>query len=431
MCRNTLRVEWNRLCKGYTRAMTNESLDPSVPAAVRAVQVSAAAAGLTDLGNYRQALVLLRDGPAVVGRFCLPVSGGSIDGGRLLECVRSLAMVLWSRRMALPDSPGASGPASVVVCTRDRTEDLKSCLPSLTPLLARGHEVIVVDNCPSDDSTERLVATFPGVRYVREPRAGEGAARNCGLLAASHPIVAFTDDDARADAGWLDALLEPFDDPSVAVTTGITLPIELETPAQIWFERSNGFSRGLERRILDSGAISPAAAGEAGASVNMAVRKSCLAEIGFFDEALGCGTPARCGTDQEFLYRTLARGFRIVYEPSALIWHRHRRDWRALRRTLYNYGVGLYAWWTRAVLVEGDFGVLALGFAWFVRYHAVNLAKAVLRRPGHMPLDLALAEVLGAMSAPFAYLRSARALCSSGAPRVTAAGTAAAVGSLS
>ena len=91
--------------------------------------------------------------------------------------------------------------------------------------------------------------------------------------------------------------------------------------------------------------------------------------------------------------------------------------------------MGLYAWWTRAVLVEGDLGVLALGLAWFFRYHTVNLAKALLRRPGHMPLDLAFAEVLGAMSAPFAYLRSARAVCSREASRVTAAGTAAAVGS--
>ena len=332
-CGNTLQNGID-CARDHSAKMTNDSLDPSVPAAVCVVQVSAAAAGLTGLGDYRQALVFLRDGPAVVGRICLPVSGGSIDGGRLLECVRSIAMRLWSKRMALPASRGASAPASVVVCTRDRTEDLKSCLASLVPLLERGHEVIVVDNCPSDDSTQRLVDAFPGVRYVRELRAGEGAARNCGLLAASHPIVAFTDDDARADAGWLDALLEPFDDPSVAVTTGLTLPVELETPAQIWFELSNGFSRGLERRILDSGTISPVAAGQAGASVNMAVRKSCLDEIGLFDEALGCGTPARCGTDHEFLYRALVRGFRIVYEPSALVWHRHRRDWPALRRTI-------------------------------------------------------------------------------------------------
>jgi GT2 family glycosyltransferase len=140
----------------------------------------------------------------------------------------------------------------------------------------------------------------------------------------------------------------------------------------------------------------------------MAIRRSALEEIGLFDEALDGGTPSLSGGDQEFFYRTLARGYRIVYEPAALVWHRHRRDWRTLRRTIYGYGVGVFAWWTRAFLVEGELSLLKGAPSWFWQWHLRNLIRSLLRRPDHIPLDLALAEFLGALMGPISYLRAKR-----------------------
>jgi GT2 family glycosyltransferase len=259
---------------------------------------------------------------------------------------------------------------------------------------------------------------FPKVRYLREPRPGLNVARNTGLAAATGEIVAFTDDDTQVDAGWLPALLRNFDDPMVAVVTGLTLPLELETEAQQWFEQAHAFGRGFLRRRFDLTNSTVFAAGQTGAGVNMAIRRHALEEIGLFDEALDCGTPTRSGGDQEFFYRVLARGYRIVYEPQALVWHRHRRDWAALRRTLYGYGVGVFAWWTRCLWVEKEFGLLRIAPTWFFRCHVRNLLRALARRPAHMPLDLAWAELLGALAGPWSYFRSRRAvhrrwLCSS------------------
>jgi GT2 family glycosyltransferase len=184
------------------------------------------------------------------------------------------------------------------------------------------------------------------------------------------------------------------------------MPVELETPAQRWFELTNSFGRGFNRKEFDLSNTDPAAAGIVGAGVNMAIRRSALAHIGLFDEALDGGTATRSGGDHEFFYRTMARGYRIVYEPAALVWHRHRRDWDALRDTLYSYGVGLFAWWTHTLLVENELPSLAIGFSWFRRHHLRNLIRAFRSRGKHIPRDLAIAEFRGVLAGPVSLLKA-------------------------
>jgi GT2 family glycosyltransferase len=378
--------------------------------AVREVEVDRIGEGLSGLDGYELALVILRLRGAVVGQSHVQVDEGRVGPGALRDAVAGAAWPAWLRVMAAEAPPADLPAASVVVCTRDRAHELAACLPGLQRMAEEGHDVIVVDNASRDDATAKLVAGYPRVRYVREPRAGLDIARNRGLREARGEVVAFTDDDARVDAGWLDALRRNFEDPMVALVTGLTLPVELETEAQLWFEETNGFGRGFLRREYDSSTLSPFGAGRLGAGVNMAVRRRALDDIGLFDETLDCGAETRSGGDQEFFYRVLARGFRAVYDPAAIVWHRHRREWAALRDCLHAYGVGVIAWWTRALLVERELGLLALGPWWVLDYHVRHVMGALLRRPIRIPLDLAWAGLLGAFEGPFRYLQARRRL---------------------
>jgi GT2 family glycosyltransferase len=367
--------------------------------------------GIGNLHGYEQAFVVYRLRGSVVGQVWMPVRQGYIAPAALRAHLPAMAWPIWQLLMDSETSVAQSVPtASVVVCTRDRTADLTNCLPGLQGLAVQGHDVIVVDSCPATDDTARLMARYPAIRYIHEPRPGLDVARNHGLLAARGEIVAFTDDDAQVDAGWLAALLRNFADPMVALVTGITMPLELETAAQSWFERTNGFGRGFVRKQFDNTTTEPLAAGRVGAGVNMAIRRSALDHIGLFDEALDCGTATRSGGDQEFFYRVLARGYRVIYEPAALVWHRHRREWSALQQALYGYGVGVFAWWTRTLLVEHDLTLLKLGPSWFCKHYIGELVKALLKRPGHMPRDLAWAEFRGALVGARSYLRARNAL---------------------
>jgi glycosyltransferase involved in cell wall biosynthesis len=375
--------------------------------AVREVHLEQAGRAPAGLDGYEEVFIIFRLWGAVVGQAWLPVTAGTVSRTSIQDHLRQAAWPAWKQLIARGSYPAQSLPtASVVVCTRDRTDDLAQGLPRLAELATQGHEVIVVDNCPSDDRTRRLVADYPGILYVLEPCPGLDSARNRGLQAASGEVVAFTDDDAVIDPGWLPALLRNFDDPTVAIVTGITMPLELETAAQVFFERINAFQRGFVRRVIDDTTLNVLAAGVVGAGVNMAIRRSAVERIGLFDEALDGGTLSRSGGDTEYFYRALAKGYRIVYEPAALVWHRHRREWAALRRTIYGYGVGVFAWWTRALLVERELGVLKLAPRWFWQHHVRNVIRVLLRRRRRLPLDLVLAEFLGALVGPPSYLRS-------------------------
>jgi GT2 family glycosyltransferase len=281
----------------------------------------------------------------------------------------------------------------------------------LLPLLELGHEVIVVDSCPSDNRTATLVSQqFPQITYVLEPCPGTGIARSCGVRAATLEFVAFTDDDAEVDALWLSKLLRNFDDPTVGLVTGLALPMELETPAQLWFEVTNTLSRGCERRVFDLTNLDPLVAGLLGATVNCAFRRSVFESVGYFDHALGPGTPARASDDYEMFYRILAAGYRAVYEPSALVWHHHRRDWKAFVSTVYNYSVSVYAWWTAALLFRSEYGLLRIGSGWFFARYMRQIRDVILRRHGAVPKDVAYAELKGAFMGPYSYFKSKRTM---------------------
>jgi glycosyltransferase involved in cell wall biosynthesis len=359
-------------------------------------------------------LILIRLQGRPAGQALLPVVNGKICGGTSSFRDELLAAANWSfwenwlynylecsKQEPLEAPPR---PATVAVCTRDRPNDLRRCLDAILCLADDGQEILVIDNCPSTDETRHLVAEYGRIRYVREDRPGLNVARNRALREARHDIVAFTDDDAAPDPEWLRALLKNFQHPLVLCVTGLTMPLELQTEAQQTFENFIGFGAGFRRKVLDCATHNPLDAWSAGAGVNMAVHKTILSSVGPFDEALDAGTATLSGGDNEMFSRILARGFRIVYEPDALNWHRHRRGWDELRRQFYGYGVGGFAAWTRSFL-DGEFGVLTKARSW-PREHLLGIARSALKRPCSTPLDLALLQLAGCIVGPWAYFYS-------------------------
>jgi GT2 family glycosyltransferase len=372
---------------------------------------------IAGLERYPRALVLLRWRSKPVGQVLLNTPHGRITRADLLRAAATMEE-MWERVDQLQlfdalqwdevdvDMP-EPGPATVAVCTRDRPDDLRRCLPALLQLPDDGQEYLVIDNCPSTNETEKLVAAFgERVRYVREDRPGLDVARNRALREARHEIVAFNDDDAIPDPGWLRALIRNFRDPNVLCVTGLTMPFELETEAQEWFERYSPFNRGFKRRVFHLWNLPPLASARVGAGANMAVRRSILERVGPFEEALDGGTPTRSGGDTEMFARILSNGYRIAYEPQALSWHRHRRTWQSLRNTVYGYGVGVYAVFTHQLLVEHEFTVFLRALAWFYYDQLPRLLRAARGDPQNLPLDLILAELKGCLAGPLAYLRA-------------------------
>jgi glycosyltransferase involved in cell wall biosynthesis len=387
-----------------------------MPIAILDLELSRLPGELNVPPSCREALVLIRLDGRPIGQVRLPARDGQVLAPDLaVTLIDACGMTYWDTRVRTAlglshESPGYRPPrATIAICTRERADELEHCLSAISRLPDDGHEVLVIDNAPRTEATRRVVERFPGVRYVLEPRPGLDVARNRALREAKHEVVAFTDDDARVDPGWLRALMRNWEDPLVMCVTGLTMPAELETPAQEWFERHSTLGRGFLRRVFEATTHNPLHSGPIGAGVNMAVRKPFVLErLRGFDEALDAGTPTQSGGDHDLFTRILAAGFRVVYEPGALVWHRHRREWSALRKTLQGYGTGVYAAWTKGLLVDRELTAPRLAWGWFRHDQLPGLVRSLMRRPNRRSLRLTLLELWGCALGPWAYLVSAR-----------------------
>ncbi|PSB19610.1 glycosyl transferase family 2 [filamentous cyanobacterium CCP2] len=231
---------------------------------------------------------------------------------------------------------------SVIICTRDRPEQLQHCLRSLQNLHHQPTEILVVDNAPSSDATKNVVAQFPAVRYLLEPQPGLSIARNTGIQASVGDLIAFTDDDVEVHPDWIFRLQQGFHDPRVMAVTGLMLPAELDSEAQLIFHRGVG-GPGWKYRALvfDSEffeAMKPfgVPAWFVGAGANMAFRREVFNKIGLFDERLGAGASG-CSEDSELWYRILAEGWHCRYEPAAVVFHYHRKELEHLQEQSFQY----------------------------------------------------------------------------------------------
>ena len=359
---------------GLLAPVTVAEIELADPVTVNHISVANA-----DHGGARQALVLVRLHAQPVATIVVDAPGGVVDGEscaaaawaalgtapaaslqpgglRLQKLVTTESQSIGPRSQLEAKAARASTPSvTVVVATRERTGSLAACLDSLARLEYPNYEVVVVDNDPITDDTAKLVRhrAEPGIRYAREDRRGLAAAHNYGLQLAEGTIIAFTDDDVIVDRHWLTEVARAFQaDTDVACVTGLILPAGLQTPAQILLEAHGNFSKGFEQRVLDLGAHRPADplfpfnTGQFGSGANMSFDRDMLRKLGGFDQAIGAGTFARGGDDLAAFFAVIASGHRLIYQPSALVWHHHRQDFDSVAGQAYGYGVGVGAYLT-------------------------------------------------------------------------------------
>jgi GT2 family glycosyltransferase len=329
----------------------------------------------------------------------------------------------WIGKAACPRRfPEAGGPGiTIVICTRDRPQLLSDCLHTMRSFTYSPLEIIVVDNAASGGETKEVVADFgchdQRIRYTCEPRPGLSLARNHGLAEARYDIVAFTDDDVIPDSGWPDAIAAGFaSDPGVTCVTGLVASSALETGPERYFDARYQWGDAFVPCRYDLGTqrhssgLYPFRAGIFGTGANFAVRRSAVGHLRGFDPLLGAGSPSQGGEDLDMFLRVILSGGRICYMPSALIWHRHRSDMRAVKHQIYSYGHGFGAYLAKRVLSRE----IQARLLW----HGLHQAALILRRVqqashasdlGPRGWRLALTEARGLAAGVVRYARAHRA----------------------
>ena len=196
---------------------------------------------------------------------------------------------------------------SVVVPTKGRPQLLDRCLASLVLQRFEAHrfEIIVVDDGP-DAGTREVVLTWsahvadtgPDVLYIASSGPpGPAAARNIGWQAAHGDIIAFTDDDTIASAGWLKNGMAAFNDNVHAVWGKLVMP-PAGTPTDCQLDAKN-----LENAEF--------------VTANCFCRKRVLEDIGGFDERFRFAWRE----DADLHFRLIDYSAGIVHAPDAVVTH--------------------------------------------------------------------------------------------------------------
>ncbi len=209
---------------------------------------------------------------------------------------------------------------SIIIATKNRSEQLRACLDQLGKLDLSDHamEVIVVDNGSTDD-TAAVVNSFAAevpfaVSLLQVPQPAKTRALNTGIMQARGETLIFIDDDCYCDSRYLIEAAAVLADPQIMYFGGRILlhdpddhPITIRTDTCI-------------RRIEPYDFVGPGLIQGA----NMAVRRKAIDLIHGFDCRLGAGTRFAC-EDMDVATRLAETGCAGGYFPAPLVYHHHGR----------------------------------------------------------------------------------------------------------
>ncbi len=229
-------------------------------------------------------------------------------------------------------------PVSLVLTVLNEEASIPTLMASVLAQTRPPDEVVVVDGGSTDGTVAALRAyesRLP-LRVLVEPGANISRGRNRAIAVAQHPLIAVTDAGVRLDSHWLERLLRHFEGPNPPdFVSGFFLPDPHGT-----FEAALAATTLPAREEMGRGRFMPS-------SRSVAFRRYVWEQVG--------GYPEWADFSEDVLFDLAVRacGFRIAYEPDAVVYFRPRPTLRAFARQYRQYafgdGQGLLWPWRHAV----------------------------------------------------------------------------------
>jgi glycosyltransferase involved in cell wall biosynthesis len=239
---------------------------------------------------------------------------------------------------------------TVIICTWNRSKSLNTVLTSLESCIVPDSvewEILVVDNNSTDD-TRAVCDSFirknaQRFRYLFEGKQGKTNALNAGIQQASGEILALTDDDLTVDRHWVAQTYEAFQKYDCAAVGGKIIPVwTCKKPA--WMDLEGPFRHPAFGGIVnfDEG-DSPHVLTATVAGANMALRKSIVQKYGPYRSDLNRINDLLGGEDTEYCRRLMSAGERLMYVPTAVVYH-PVEEFRTTRKYTQSFGFHYGRW---------------------------------------------------------------------------------------
>jgi GT2 family glycosyltransferase len=200
---------------------------------------------------------------------------------------------------------------------------LERCLTAVLDQELQGDfEVLLVDNASTDGSVEQVRACWPQVRVVEaESNLGFAAGNNLGIQRSRGRHLVLLNNDTRVRPGWLRALVDVVEHDSKvgAVTSKLVFmetPDRIQNAGSLILSDGSGGDRGTGQ--LDRGQFDRPEEVFAACGAAMLLSRSMLDDVGLLDP-----TFFAYYEDTDLSWRMRLRGWRIVYEPRAVVEHAH------------------------------------------------------------------------------------------------------------
>lgn len=257
---------------------------------------------------------------------------------------------------------------SVVIRCLNEERHIGRLLEGIVHQTVDNPEIIVVDS-GSTDYTLQIVSHYPARVVSITPEAFSfGRSLNLGCRAATGDVIAIVSahcyplyDD------WLERLTRHFEDPNVALVFGKQRGNEVTKYSerqifQKWFPEESSFDR--KHPFCNN--------------ANAAIRRSCWEELPYDEELTGL-------EDIDWARRTLARGYRLVYDAKAEIVHVHEETWRQIYNRYRREAIALHRIFPQERFSFWDFCRLLVGNVTNDYHHALH-DRALWRNVFSIPI---------------------------------------------
>lgn len=261
---------------------------------------------------------------------------------------------------------------SVIVPVLNAEHYIRYCVDSLIgqDFPKDQYEIIIVDNGSKDNTCNTVIRTVDmagenaldkkdttKIIITKERKKGAYIARNAGIKLSKGEIIAFTDADCVADRNWLKELHKAFGH-DIGCVAGSINPLHGKTLVEIYSMKKEILS---QKQTLFNNFL------PYGQTANVAYRKDILDKIGLFDDSL------MSGGDADIAWRMqIYTDYKLIYEPKAVVEHRHRTTFKGLFKQQFRYGFG------NMLLYKKYRGHIKKDLSNNIKYNYVNILKLIM-----------------------------------------------------